>query len=322
MTYSRVSTAVPAGGLRFAFLGNFRVDYTSETHHANSLESLGHTVDRLQEAEATTDAIAAAVAVADAFIWVHTHGWDTPGIEDMLRSARLDRVPSLTYHLDLWMGLARQRDMTGPYWGLDHFFTVDKAMASWLNGNTPVRGHYLPAGVYDAECWMATPSTDRHDLVFVGSRRYHREWPYRAELLRWLECTYGDRFRHYGGDGRGVVRGAALNQLYADARITVGDSLCIGYSYPDYWSDRAYESLGRGAFLIHPRVDGMERHFTDGEHLVFYEYGDFAQLRSLIEHYLTHEDERETIRQAGHEHVKANHTYRHRWEHIVDVLSG
>ncbi len=31
------------------FLGNFEVPYSSENHHANSLESLGHTVCRLQE---------------------------------------------------------------------------------------------------------------------------------------------------------------------------------------------------------------------------------------------------------------------------------
>ena len=37
---------------KIVFLGNFRVDYSSETHHANTLESMGHKVIRLQESEA------------------------------------------------------------------------------------------------------------------------------------------------------------------------------------------------------------------------------------------------------------------------------
>lgn len=35
----------------------------------------------------------------------------------------------------------------------------DKLMADWFNKNTDVKGHYLPAGVYDGECQMLRPST-------------------------------------------------------------------------------------------------------------------------------------------------------------------
>lgn len=308
--------------MRLAFLGNFGVDYSSESHHAASLEFLGHTVTRLQERVATVSQIAEAVSHADAFVWVHTHGWDTPGIEGLLADLRTDRIPTLTYHLDLWMGLHRERDMaTDPYWQLDHFFTVDALMATWLTHNTPVRGHYLPAAVYGPEAVMLDPSADRFDVAFVGSRGYHPEWPYRPALIDWLTHRYGTAFRHYGGDGLGTVRGQALNMIYADARVVVGDSLCLNFDYPDYWSDRVYETLGRGGFLIHPRIAGMERHFNGDEHLVFYDFGDFDQLRDLIEHYLTHDDEREQIRVAGHRHVKACHTYAHRWTTILETIA-
>lgn len=306
--------------MHFAFLGNFQVDYSSETHHAAALEALGHTVDRLQEPSTSAGSIHAAAEAADAFVWVHTHGWNTPTMDTVLELLRAEGVPTLTYHLDLWMGLARQRDMrTDPYWGLDRFFTVDARMADWLTTHTPVRGHYLPAGVHEPEC-VRVPAVDPFDVAFVGSRRYHPEWPYRPMLIDWLKANYGNNFRHYGGDGLGTVRGLALNQVYADAKVVVGDSLCIGYDYPDYWSDRVYETLGRGGFLIHPRVPGMDRDFIDGEHLVFYDYGDFEGLRERIEYYLAHDDEREKIAQAGHDHVKANHTYRNRWAHIIDHL--
>lgn len=41
--------------MRIVFLGNFRVDFCSEVHHAKSLESMGHEVVRLQETVATKE---------------------------------------------------------------------------------------------------------------------------------------------------------------------------------------------------------------------------------------------------------------------------
>lgn len=306
--------------MRIAFLGNFGVSYSSESHHAASLETLGHTVIRLQEPQVSADELLATATGCDLFVWVHTHGWNTPGIEKVLNALRERGIPSMTYHLDLWFGLRRQKDMqSDPYWSIDHFFTVDKRMAEWLTENTPVRGHYVTAGVYGPECYMAEP-TDRFEVAFVGSKGYHPEWPYRPTIINWLNTHYRGRFRHYGGGGLGTVRGAELNQVYANARVVVGDSLCLGFDYPDYWSDRVYETLGRGGFLIHPYVQGMERQFEDGKHLRFYEFGNFGQLRELIDYYLEHDDEREQIRRAGHEHVKANHTYRHRWQTILETV--
>lgn len=306
--------------MRVAFLGNFRVDYTSESHHAASLESLGHEVLRLQEGDATADHIIDTARTADLFVWVHTHGWHTDGIERVLHDVKTRGIPSMTYHLDLWFGLRREKDMhTDPYWSVQHFFTADRLMAEWLTTNTPVKGHYLPAGVYDQECYRADAGSP-FNVAFVGSRRYHPEWPYRPKLIDWLRSTYRSGFRHYGNGGLGIVRGHDLNQVYADARVIVGDSLCLNYTYPDYWSDRVYETLGRGGFLIHPRVPGMEREFDDGKHLVFYDFGDFEQLRGLVDHYLTHPEEREAIRTAGHEYVKTHHAYRHRWTEILNAL--
>lgn len=312
--------------MKIVFLGNFRVDYTSETHHANTLEAMGHDVVRMQESEATGDQVLEQAMQANMLVWVHTHFWQTQGTSMalVLQSLRRMGIPSVTYHLDLWFGLQREKDMeTDPYWNIEHFFTVDKLMADWLNSNTPVKGHYLQAGVYDKECYMVEPvKVPPFDVVFAGSKKYHPEWQYRPELVQWLQNTYGDRFAHFGHDGYwGVVRGDKLNRVYADAKVTVGDSLCINFNYPNYWSDRVYETLGRGGFMIHPYIAGMEQHFEDLKHLVYYDFGNFEQLKSLIDYYLEHTEEREAIRKAGFEHVKANHTYRNRWEHIIKEIS-
>ena len=307
--------------MRVTFLGNFQVPYSSETHHAASLESLGHHVVRLQEPEATVDNILTEALNSDMFVWVHTHGWNTPGIELVLARLREERIPTVTYHLDLWMGL--QRDMrSGPYWDIDHFFTVDKLMADWLNENTPVKGHFLPAGVFDKECYISTePSPHANDVIFVGSRRYHPEWLWRPQLIDWLRETYGTRFTHIGGDGdTGTLRGDELNRAYANSKVAVGDTLCLGFTYPYYASDRLFEAPGRGGFQIFPRIHGLQEWFTDGETIRLFDYGDFDQLKILIDYYLANDAEREQIRVAGHEHVVDHHTYRQRWAAIIKTV--
>lgn len=312
--------------MRITFVGNFHVDYSSESHHAKSLEALGHEVIRLQEGVNTGDDILEQLSTTDMLVWIHTHGWETMGITPavIFEECKALGIPSVTYHLDLWFGLERQKDLEADpfYKTIEHFFTVDKLMADWFNENTEVKGHYLQAGVFDQECYMASPSGDRRDVIFVGSKSYHPEWQYRPQLIEWLQSTYQDRFTHVGGDGQtGTIRGAALNQMYADSLVSVGDTLCLNFDYPYYWSDRVYETLGRGGFLIHPYIKGMKNHFIGGRHLVYYKYGDFEGLKKAIDYYLEHADEREAIRLAGHEEVKRHHTYLNRWKTIIEEVT-
>ena len=307
------------------FLGNFRVDYSSETHHVKTLQSMGHKVIKLQETEEKSEKILEYASKSDLFIWVHTHGWKTPGrlhMSKVLGKLKSSNIPTATYHLDLWLGLKRQKDLTSDpaYKDIQHFFTVDSKMADWFNTKTSVSGHYLPAGIYDKEAYYKPAKKLSHEVVFVGSKKYHPEWKYRGQLIDYLDNTYGKKFEHWGSDGLGVVRGKNLNQLYAGTKVVVGDTLCPKFNYPDYWSDRVYETIGRGGFIIHPYIQGMEKEFTDREHLVFYEYKNFKQLKELIDYYLTHDEERERIRIAGHNLVKEKYTYKNRWEYILNEL--
>lgn len=308
---------------KITFLGNFNVDFTSESHHAKTLESLGYEVIRMQEGAARAESVLKEAMRSDLFIWVHTHGWKTRGMSmvDVLNKLNNAGIPTITYHLDLWLGLKRQMDLNKDpvYKNIGHFFTVDKKMSEWFNKNTNVSGHYIPAGVFDQECYYKKQQLS-HDVIFVGSKRYHAEWPYRPKLIKWLGSTYGNSFEHWGGDGLGVKRGDDLNQLYATTKIVVGDTLCPNFDYSDYWSDRVYETMGRGGFIIHPYISGMEKEFEDKKHLVFYEYNNFSQLKDLIDYYLEHDEEREKIRFAGHKLVKEKYTYKNRWIQILKEL--
>lgn len=172
--------------------------------------------------------------------------------------------------------------------------------------------------MFAPECYRAEPvEALRQDVIFVGSYGYHKEWPYRQQLLNWLAATYGSRFTHY--DHASHMRGHRLNQLYASAKIVVGDSCCLGFTGRDYWSDRVPETLGRGGVLIHPWIKGLDDDYQDSVHLRLYAYGDFAGLKDRIDE-LLHDADRERIRLAGHAHVKAHHTYTHRVQQMLDII--
>jgi len=314
---------------RIAFLGNFKVDYSTETHHAQTLESMGHTVYRLQETQANSEKVFKVACNSDLFIWVHTHGWNTPGrmgMEHVLKQLKDLGIPTMTYHLDLWFGLKRQDDLAVEpiYKHIQHFYTVDKLMADWFNENTNVKGHFLPAAVYDKEAYMHSQYDGEHfdhEIIFVGSRRYHPEYPYRPQLIDFLRETYGNKFLHVGGDGdTGIVRGRDLNRIYSKSKIAIGDTLNLNFNYPYYSSDRLFESTGRGGFTIYPRIEGITDWFEDGKEIVYYEHGNLQDLKSKIDYYLKNEDERETIRLAGHKNAIENHTYVNRWNSILKEL--
>ena len=324
--------------MRITFLGNFQVDYSSETHHKKTLEALGHEVICIQENEATTEHVFIEASKSDMFIWVHTHGWQTLSItrsqtmQDVLLLLKRLNIPTVTYHLDLWFGLHRQKDLEiDPiYKNIEYFFTCDKKMADWFNAETNVKGVYLPAGVFQDEMTPRLDVPRTRDVIFAGSKGYHPEWPYRPHLIQWLRGNYGSRFTHVGGDGdTGTVRGQALNDMYNSSKVIIGDSLVINFDYPHYWSDRLYETIGRGGFIIFPYIEGIENQFEIGEigkipaadnvELVTYEFNNFGQLKELIDYYLTHDEEREAIQKRGYERCK-EYTYMKRWQEIIEKV--
>jgi len=246
---------------------------------------------------------------------------------DVLKELKAAGIPTMTYHLDLWFGIEREKDLKNDdfYTSIGHFFATDKLMCDWFNENTEVKGHFLPAGVYDKECYVHQdydPHNFEHDIIFVGSRGYHHEHKYRPQLIDFLRKTYGKRFLHVGGDGdTGTVRGEALNRIYARSKVAIGDSLNINFNYPYYTSDRLFESTGRGGFTIYPRIKGLDEYFEDGKEIIFYEHGNLEDLKQKIDYYILDGLTREEIRIAGHERTIKEHTYVHRWASILETLN-
>lgn len=153
----------------------------------------------------------------------------------------------------------------------------------------------------------------KYDIVFLGSS--NPTFPYRQQTMEFLQKTYGDRF-HWLGRNTSEYRGDKLNELVAETKIFIGDSMW-GASY---WSNRVYELVGRGAFLITPRVPDLEKEFEYYKEIVPYDYKDYEGLKEKIDYFLQHDKKREQIAEAGFKRVKKEYLYKHRVKQLLEML--
>jgi hypothetical protein len=312
--------------MKVAYIGNFRESFCTEVHIQKTLESLGVEVAPLQEDQLDLPKLGRTVKRFGADVLLYTRTWgvkDKPFLIDTFRRLESDGIKTASYHLDLYLGIKRESTLHGdPFWSTGYVFTPDGDPASAKRFESlGINHYYIKPGVLKAEC---VPGNYREslasDVAFVGSvHGYHKEWPYRNKLHQWLSKTYKDRYVKHGHP-ESLVRGQDLNDLYASAKVVVGDTLCPGFKKPYYWSDRVYETVGRGGFLIHPRITGLEEEFVDGEHLRLYDYGDFTGLKSLIDQYVEDDAERKRIAATGQAFVRANCTYTERLIQAFGVM--
>lgn len=307
--------------LTIGFIGNFVPPFSTENDRKWSLEKLGHTVIPFQENDTTPEELQIVMPSLDLLLYSHTHdpAYVIPDLISVFAEYKKAKIPTVSVHLDRWAWLKRVEDVgKEATWFTEYLFMADfSPEAQELYKSFNLNAHYLRPGVVERDCYMQSPdpAVYPHEIVFIGSKGYHPEYPFRPQLIDWLEKTYGDRFGHYGNDGLGVVRGDDLNQLLATAKIVVGDS-CFG-GRPNYVSDRYYEVRGRGGFLLHPYVDGVD-HAGVG----IYKHQDFDSLARTIDFYLRDGQAREDQRILGFEHVKKHENYTKRMEEMLEVIYG
>lgn len=319
--------------MKIAYVGNFTnldnngKSYNTENHIALTLEKLGHEVLRIQEEPNDSPNWVERLVPKDVELLLYTRTWGNMVTVDDLDQLKHWGIPTASYHLDLYVGLSRQSGIErDAFWRTEYVFSADGDPESQKFFESKGINHYwlLPA-VYEDECVMFEPNADptlQGDVIFVGggAEYGHPEWPYRHELVKFLEDNYGSQYRKYGHPQL-TVRGDALNQLYANSKIAVGDSVNIGFTHTNYTSDRLFESIGRGAFTIYPDIQGVTELFPENLRSIFYKYGDFEGLKSTIDFYLSHETERELLRREAFEFVKAHHTYTQRLQRLLAIVT-
>ena len=128
-----------------------------------------------------------------------------------------------------------------------------------------------------------------------------------------MQKKFGCKFTWING-----CRGHDLNKRLAQVKVLIGDS----HPSDNYWSNRIYEMLGRGAFFIHAKTEGMEEEFDDGTHFVSYERNNLDDLLTKIHFYIEEDEERERIRDNGFELMGKRFTYEHRCRILLDAIKA
>lgn len=301
------------------YIGNFIPSFSTENDRKWSFEKLGHTIIPFQENRTTALDLMNALSDIDMLIYSHTHdpSYIIEGLIKVFDTYKKRGVPTVSVHLDRWLGLERVKDMgQEATWFTEYIFMADGSPEAKTKYNElGLNWHWLKPGVIERDCVPITDQRFTHDIIFTGSKGYHPEYPFRPILIDWLYKTYGSSFTHYGNDGNGVIREEDLNRLYVSSKIVVGDS-CFG-GRPRYVSDRYYEVRGRGGFLIHPHQEDID---TIG--VANYKHGDLSDLQRVIDYYLEHEEQRETMRNIGQKWVKNHETYTHRANEMINIVLG
>lgn len=108
--------------------------------------------------------------------------------------------------------------------------------------------------------------------------------------------------------------------LFEDAAKKFSMSkIVFNISIKDDINMRVFETLSTGSFLLTNWIPTLGELFKDGKHLVTYKTLD--EMVEKAKYYLKHDKEREEIAEAGYKEFIAKHTYKHRVEKILSIVS-
>jgi len=118
--------------------------------------------------------------------------------------------------------------------------------------------------------------------------------------------------RHYGLHHDEMILGADMVHAINGYQIHWNRNIADDINY------RTFETLGCGTFLLTNHTPGLDQLFSIDEHLAIYRNKN--ELDEKLHYYGAHPRERELIAQAGHDHVKQNHSYVQRAESLLQAF--
>ena len=103
--------------------------------------------------------------------------------------------------------------------------------------------------------------------------------------------------------------------VYSSAKINLNIS---SHQLVTSLNQRAFDVPACGAFLLTDFKEDATRLFSPGDDIVIYR--DLDDLKTNVDYFLEHEDERMDIAARARERVLREHTYAHRAASIIEVL--
>ncbi len=164
----------------------------------------------------------------------------------------------------------------------------------------------------------------KYDISFIGGANSFRRW-FIKELAKrniYVHC-FG-----FGWDN-GRVSYEEMEEIFARSEISLNISNSVQFDMRYLLANprnivatirakknrsqtkaRIFEIPAQGGFELTEYVPSLEDYFDIGKEIACYKDIDEAEL--LIKYYLSHEEEREEIKQAGVKKAREKHTFKHR----------
>lgn len=294
--------------MKIVYHGQFRPHYRTERWVAEALTSLGVEVVRVSSSKD----IFSVLEGEKPDVLLYSKGQDILDMRRLLNYCRDNDILSVCWLYDLYWDFQRRFTTRDAIFDADVVVTTDGGHdENWERNG--INHYVVRQGIFEPEAKLGEAHDTKVEIAFVGCN--NPWWQERKMLMLHLEKRYGNKFKWYGREKQ--IRGKELNNLFASVKVIVGDSV---YS-PNYWSNRVYETLGRGGFLLHQRTPGLEKEFEYYKHLVPYDCGDHEQVCDIIDYYLEHDEKREEIRLAGHEYCKEHYTYKNSCKKLLKIIN-
>jgi O-antigen biosynthesis protein len=207
--------------------------------------------------------------------------------------------------------------------GYNLVFAPSKTACNYIEDKTGIKTFLLPIATNPTRFNTKIPENEelKCDYCFTGSY-----WNDPREIIEMLDPEslpynfklYGenwdkiDKFKKYS---QGFINYSKIPEVYRSTKIVVDDANRVTKRYGSV-NSRVYDALASGALVITNGEIGANETFK-GKLPV---YRTKEELNSLIEYYMSHEDERQAKIKQLQKFVLENHTYDHRAETLKAVL--
>lgn len=315
--------------MKILYIGNFRQSWRTEPQVAHALEECGHRIRRHQLSDRMWRDLPRVIDRyhPEIIFWTHNSRLSPHSVEQQQSAmdyAKSAGVFTASFHLDRYWDLRREYAIyEEPWFKCDIVMTADGGNDDRFK-KAGVQHQWVAPAVHGPDCISDAPINSRFKakVAFVGSwDYYHPEWPWRMEMIRTLKDNYGNDFKLFPLSRGNPIRGSQLASLFSSVDVVVGDSIFAGTDKGKfYWSDRPYETIGRGGVLVFPFTEGLDRHFTDGTDLQYYESQNPKSLIHTIDTLLNSPDHRAHLRMNGYSTIRSNHLYYHRAQEMIQRI--
>ncbi|MDI1443850.1 glycosyltransferase [Polyangium sp. 6x1] len=253
-----------------------------------------------------------------AFVWGRGYSDLRGSFQAVLEETKADAVLLLENYDNGWVPDLSACKVLKVMWSIDshcalkeHMRAADRHRIDILLNATEVylphferpgrKCHWFP-NCYDDELLRPMPDVPKTvALGFCGNYVNRKDWIQFLQRAKGLQADVG-------------VLGDDMVRAINGYRIHFNRNMADDINY------RTFETLGCRTMLLTNATPNLERLFDVGVDLATYTSPE--DLLEKVDHYLTHDAEREAMAARGYETVKAKHTYLERAKLLVELLGG